>query len=286
MGKIIVNGLEVAVKGRENITYISLTDLARAKNPEAPADVVKNWMRTNFAITFMGLWESMYNPNAKLVEIDQFASKSGENSFTMSPQKWIEATNAIGIVSKAGNNGGTFAHPDIAFEFTSWISAEFKLYLIKEFQRMKVKEQEQLAWDAKRELARINYRLQTDAVKENLILPTLTPSQTSFVYADEGDLLNVVLFGKTAKEWRVENKAEAERGENMRDYATLHQLLVLANLESHNAAFINEKMPQRERIEKLRGIAERELRILIQHASDARLLLAIGDITKNKKDDK
>jgi hypothetical protein len=223
----------------------------------------------------MGLWEKMHNDNVKLVDFAQFVNDAGSNAFTMSPSKWVNSTNAIGIISKAGNNGGTFAHPDIAFEFASWISAEFKLYLISEFQRLKEKEQEQLTWSARRELSKINYRIQTDAIKENLV-PELTDNQKSFVYATEADRLNVALFGCTAVEWRTLNPKE--KG-NVRDYATIHQLLVLANMESYNATMIKDGLPAEERTVKLNDMARYQLPILVQSASP--LLLDGSDQNTN-----
>ena len=257
---MIINGLDVSTRGKDKMTFISLTDIARARNPEAPADVVKNWMRTRFAIEFMGLWETMHNPNVKLVDFDQFVSDAGSNSFTMSPQKWITSTNAIGIVSRSGNNGGTFAHPDIAFEFASWISAEFKLFLIKEFQRLKIKETQQLEWDAKRELARLYYHVHTKSIKDNLI-PTLQPSQITYIYQDEADILNVALFGMRASEWR--NANPTLQG-NMRDHASVHHLLVLSSMESYNAQMIKDGLPVQERIKRLNEMARYQLPILIQ----------------------
>ena len=213
--------------------YISLTDIARYKSDE-PNDVIKNWMRNKDTIAFLGLWESLHNPDFKPVEFDGFKKESGFNSFTMSPIKWIDGVNAKGIISKAGRYGGTFAHSDIALEFASWISPEFKLYIIKDYKRLKSDENSRLSlnWNLNRELSKLNYKIHTDAIKENLIIPELTPQQKSFVYADEADLLNVALFGKTAKEWRLQNPGKKE---NLRDYTDLHHLLVLSNLESYNA---------------------------------------------------
>ena len=200
-----------------NVDYISLTDLARYKNPIEPKDVIKNWLRTKSTIEFLALWEFLNNPNIKGVEIDAFKNEAGTNYFTMSPQRWIRETNAIGIISKSGNNGGSYAHPDIAFEFASWISAEFKLYLITEFERLKQSEgyQNKLEWSVRRELAKTNYRIHTDSIKENLV-PTLTEKQKQYVYADEADILNMALFGMTAKEWKDKNP---DLPGNIRDYA-------------------------------------------------------------------
>jgi len=229
-------------------------------------------MRTYNTISFLGTWETIYNPNFNPLEFEGFKNKSGENAFLLSPQKWIISTNAIGIVSKPGKyGGGTYAHKDIAFKFASWLSVEFELYMILEFQRLKAEEQKHIAWSAKRELAKINYHIQTDAIKENLIVPTLTDKQKSFVYADEADLLNVALFGKTAREWREQNPNG--KG-NIRDYANIHQLLVLANMESFNAALISKKISQSERLVELNNMARQQLKVLLE--VDNKLLLPKG----------
>lgn len=207
--------------------YISLTDIARYKSDD-PTAVIQNWMRGRDVIEFLGLWEGLHNPDFKPLEFEGFRSQAGANAFTMSPRKWIDATNAIGIVSKAGRYGGTYAHSDIAFEFASWISPEFKLYIIKDYQRLKSDENSRLSlgWNLNREISKLNYRVHTDAIKEHLIPPSLTPEQISYTYASEADVLNVALFGKRAKEWRDENP---DKKGNIRDYASLQQLLVLAN---------------------------------------------------------
>jgi len=240
---ITAKGTEITVlsKGTDD-DYISLTDIAKYKNPESPADVIKNWMRTRFTIDYLGTWEQLYNQNFKLVEFDQFKNEAGSNAFVLSPQKWIESTNAVGLISKSGRGGGTYAHKDIAFEFASWISVEFKLYIIKDYQRLKADENSRISldWNVKRILAKVNYRIHTDAIRDNLIPPELTKRQQSFVYADEADLLNTALFGMTAAEWRKENVG---KNGNIRDYATIEQLLVLANLENVNALYINKNMP-------------------------------------------
>lgn len=256
--EVIVKGLNIGYKDIDREKFISLTDIARMKNPIAPADVVKNWFRTRSAIEYMCLWENFYNPNVKVVEIDQLLNECGQNAFTLSPQQWIEKTNAIGVVSKSGKNGGTYAHQDIAFKFASWISTEFEFYLIKEFQRLKIEEQKGLEWSAKREIAKLNYRIHTDAIKENIV-PTLNAKQISFVYANEADLLNVALFGMTAGEWRTENP---DKQGNLRDYASIEQLLVIANMESYNAILIEQKIPQSERIVQLNNMAKSQLRVL------------------------
>ncbi|MFG5918562.1 KilA-N domain-containing protein [Sneathia vaginalis] len=237
--------------------YISLTDIARYKNVHEPKDVVKNWLRVRDTIEFLGLWETIYNPNFKGVEFDSFRKEAGTNAFTLSPQRWIEKTNAIGIVSKSGRGGGTFAHPDIAMEFASWISAEFKLYIIQDYKRLKGDENSKLSlgWNLNREISKINYKIHTDAIKEYL-LKDLSDEQLSYKYASEADMLNVALFNKRAKQWREENP---ELKGNMRDYASLNELLVLANMESYNAILIGKGMDQKERMIELRKIARTQL---------------------------
>lgn len=240
--------------------YISLTDIARYKSDE-PKDVIKNWMRRKDTIEFLGLWESLHNTNFKGVEFDAFKNEAGTNAFTLSPQKWIENTNAIGIVSKSGRYGGTFAHSDIALEFASWVSAEFKLYIIKDYKRLKTDENSRLSldWNLHREISKINYSIHTDAIKDNLILPELTAAQISFTYASEADMLNVILFGMTAKEWREKNGGKQG---NIRDDASINQLLVLANLESYNAVLINQNKSQKDRMILLRDLAIHQLRTI------------------------
>ena len=237
--------------------YISLTDIARYKNVHEPKDVVKNWLRVRDTIEFLGLWETIHNPNFKGVEFDSFRKEAGTNAFTLSPQRWIENTNAIGIVSKSGRSGGTFAHPDIAMEFASWISAEFKLYLIQDYKRLKSDENSKLSlgWNFNREISKINYKIHTDAIKEYL-LKDLTNEQLSYKYASEADMLNVALFNKRAKQWREENP---DLKGNMRDYASLNELLVLANMESYNAILIGKGMKQKERMIELRKLARTQL---------------------------
>ena len=237
--------------------YISLTDIARYKNVHEPKDVVKNWLRVRDTIEFLGLWETIHNPNFKGVEFDSFRKEAGTNAFTLSPQRWIKNTNAIGIVSKSGRGGGTFAHPDIAMEFASWISAEFKLYLIQDYKRLKSDENSKLSlgWNLNREISKINYKIHTDAIKEYL-LKDLTNEQLSYKYASKADMLNVALFNKRAKQWREENP---DLKGNMRDYASLNELLVLANMESYNAFFIGKGMEQKERMIELRKLARTQL---------------------------
>ena len=266
--KINAQGTEITIlSAPSQDDYISLTDIARHKNPHEPKDVVKNWLRIRNTIDFLGLWETLYNPNFKGVEFDSFRNQAGSNAFTMSPTKWIETTGAIGIVSKSGRYGGTFAHSDIAFEFASWISAEFKLYIIKDYKRLKADENSRfsLNWNLNREISKLNYRIHTDAIKEKLIPPELTPAQISFTYANEADMLNVVLFGRTAKQWKDENP---DIKGNMRDGATLNQLLILANLESYNAVLIHQGKNQKERMELLRQLALQQIRTLESISTD------------------
>lgn len=264
--EIAVKGLDVRYKKIDKEDYISLTDLARYANPTEPKVPIATWMRSKDVISYLGLWETLHNHDFKGHEFEAFENAAGRHSFYLSPQKWIDATNAIGIISKSGNNGGTFAHRDIAFEFASWLSPEFKLYLVTEFQRLKAQEQQALEWSAKRELAKVNYHIHTDAIKENIV-PTLTEDQLKYVYADEADLLNVALFGKTAAQWRKENPTL--KG-NIRDYATIEQLLVIANMESYNAILIEQGVPQTERLQRLNDMARSQLRVLQQ--SNSRLL--------------
>ena len=241
--------------------YVCITDIAKQKNPDFPADVIKNWMRSKNTVAFLGLWEQLNNPAFKLVEFDQFKSEAGLNSFVLPPQTWIEKTGAIGLISKSGRYGGTYAQSDIAFEFASWVSVEFKLYLVTEFQRLKTEEQKLLGWSVKRELTKLNYRIHTDAIKENLIPAELTAKQTAIVYANEADVLNMALFGMTAREWSA---AHPDLKGNMRDYADIAQLICLANLESLNAVLIEEKLPQPQRLERLNQVAIKQMRILTE----------------------
>jgi hypothetical protein len=243
--------------------FISLTDIAKYKSDE-PNDVIKNWMRSKDTIEFLGLWELLNNPNFKPVEFDGFKKEAGYNAFTMSPKKWIENTNAIGLISRAGRNGGTFAHKDIAFEFASWISAEFKLYIIKDYERLKQDETNRLslAWNVKREISKLNYKIHTEAVKTYLITKELSKYHQSITYASEADVLNVALFGMTAKEWREQNP---DLKGNLRDYASIPQLLVLANMESYNAILIKQGIPQRERLLLLNKMAIEQLKIIENH---------------------
>lgn len=258
--EILVQGININYKKINEEDYISLTDIAKTKNPIAPADVVKNWFRTKSAIEYMELWESFHNPNFNMVEIDQFKNNTGDNTFTLSPQQWINSTNAIGVISKSGRyGGGTFAHRDIAFKFASWVNYKFEFYLIAEFQRLKEKEQAQLQWDAKRELAKLNYHIHTDAIQRNII-PTLNDKQIKFAYASEADLLNMALFGKTASDWRKENPQV--KG-NIRDYASIEQLLIFANMESYNAILLDNNETQSERLVKLNQMARVQMQSII-----------------------
>lgn len=266
MGKIIkdtihANGIDIAIYTQDfENEFISLTDIARYKSDD-PAAVIQNWMRNRDVIEFLGLWERLHNPDFNLLEFEGFRKQAGANAFTMSPKKWIEATNAIGIVSKAGRYGGTYAHSDVAMSFATWISPEFQLYIMKDYRRLKTDENSRLSlnWNLNREISKLNYRIQTDAIKENLIPPELTAAQVAYIYANEADMLNVVLFGKTAKQWKDENPTE--KG-NIRDTATLHQLLVLANLQSYNAVLINQGKNQKERMELLRQLTVQQLQTL------------------------
>ena len=262
MDKLIVRGTEINVQwDLKRDDFLSLTDIAKIKDNDNPRYIIQNWLRNRNTIEFLGVWETLYNPDFNRVEFDAFRSQAGLNSFVMTPQKWVDATGAIGIVSKAGRYGGTYAHKEIAFEFASWISVEFKLYLVKEFERLKTEEMKQLGWDIKRNLAKINYRIHTDAIKENLIPPELSARQISLVYANEADVLNMALFGMTAKEWRDTNP---DLKGNIRDYANVSQLVCLSNLENLNAVFINEGVPQAKRLAKLNTIAISQMKVLTE----------------------
>ncbi len=254
-------GMEIAIYTSDfQNEYISLTDIARYRSDE-PNDVIKNWLRSRETIEFLGLWEKLHNPHFKPVEFDGFRNQAGLHSFTMSPSKWINGVNAIGIEVKSGRYGGTFAHKDIAFEFASWVSAEFKLYIIKDYQRLKEDASSRLSlqWNLHREISKLNYRIHTDAIKDNLLPTALTQAQISYTYANEADMLNVVVFGKTARQWRDEHPQS--KG-NIRDEADLHQLLVLSNMESYNATLIREGKSQPERVKMLREVAAQQLKTL------------------------
>ena len=271
MAKIIVQNTQINVLNFKEQDYISLTDMASAKEGDSrAADVIKNWIRSRYTIEFLGTWEIIHNPNFKVVEFDHFRKSAGLPSFVLSASEWIEQTNAIGIIVKKGRYGGTYAHKDIAFEFGSAISVPFKLYLIEEFQRLKTEEQQQLGWSAKRELSKINYRIHTDAIKQNLIPQEITSVQASIIYANEADVLNVAMFGMTAKQWR---EANPELKGNIRDYATINELICLSNMENLNAVFIEQSMTQRERLVKLNQIAIHQMNILGNGDEDNRKLL-------------
>jgi hypothetical protein len=266
---IIINNAEIALIIKDKEDYISLTDMAKFKNAEATGLVISHWMSTRYAIEYMGIWEGLNNPGFNVTEFRNIKNESGGNGFVLSSKQWIEKTNAIGIIAKPGRyGGGTFAHKDIAFEFGTWLSAEFKFYLVKEFQRLKEQEQAQLGWSAKRELSKINYHIHTDAVKHNLIPAELTLQQISIVYASEADVLNMALFGITARQWRDTNP---DLKGNIRDYATINELICLSNMENINAVFINEQMPQSERLQKLNQIAIQQMRVL-QDVENRKLL--------------
>lgn len=264
--KIEVKGTEITIFKGDTEDFISLTDIARYKDAANMDTIIQNWLRNRNTIELLGFWEQLYNPNFKPLEFEGFRKQAGLNSFVLTPKRWIETTNAIGIISKSGRYGGTFAHKDIAFEFASWISIEFKLYIIKEFQRLKEDEnnRQKLDWNLQRTLAKVNYTIHTDAIKERLIPEKLTGKQTSIIYASEADLLNMALFGKTAADWRAENP---DAKGNMRDDATLEQLVVLSNLESINAVLIRQGLNQSERLTQLNQIAITQMTSLVNNAN-------------------
>ncbi len=260
MAKIIVQKKEITVVTVEDKDYISLTDMANAKESESrAADIIKNWLRNRYTLEFLGTWEMVHNPRFKVVEFDHFKSEAGLPSFVLSVSEWIEKTDAIGVIVKKGKYGGTYAHKDIAFEFGSAISVPFKIYLIEEFQRLKEQEQAQLGWSAKRELSKINYRIHTDAIRQNLIPEEVTPQQAQRIYASEADVLNVAMFGCTALEWR---DAHPDLKGNVRDYASVNELICLSNMENLNAVFISEGLPQHERLVQLNRIAIGQMQVL------------------------
>jgi hypothetical protein len=258
---IDVQGTAVTVLSQASDDYISLTDIAKHKEPDRSDHVIQNWMRNRNTIEFLGVWERLNNADFKPLEFEGFKNRAGLNSFVLTPRQWIDATHASGLISKSGRYGGTYAHRDIAFEFASWISVEFKLYLIKEFQRLKEDENRRLslAWNLNRTLSKLNYRIHTDAIQAHLIPATVTPAQAAITYASEADLLNVALFGLTAKQWR---DANPKLDGNMREYATIEQLLVLANIEGMNAELIHMALPQGERLKRLNEIAIRQMQVL------------------------
>ncbi len=267
MDKITVLSKGISIYSKENEDYICITDIARYKDARTD-DIIKNWLRNRNTIEFLGIWEHLNNPNFNPVEFDGFRKRAGLNSFVLTAKQWIEKTNAAGLVSKSGRYGGTYAHKDIAFEFASWVSVEFKLYLIKEFQRLKEQEKKQLGWDIRRNLAMINYKIHTDAIKGNLIPKELTKPQIDQIYASEADVLNVALFGMTAREWR---DCDPDRKGNIRDYANVSQLVCLSNLENLNALFIGEKLSQDKRLVKLNQIAIQQMRLLTEEGSIKKL---------------
>ncbi|GAB3477078.1 KilA-N domain-containing protein [Marinomonas epiphytica] len=256
--KLQVLKQSISTTTKDGVEYICITDIAKHKNPDRTGVVIGNWLRNRNTIEFLGVWEQLNNADFNVIEFDDIKKEAGLNSFTLTPKQWIESTGAIGLISKAGRYGGTYAQKDIAFEFASWISVEFKLYLIKEFQRLKEQEFKQLGWDIRRNLAKVNYFIHTDAIKENLIPDTLTPQQVQQVYANEADVLNISLFGITAEQWR---EAYPELDGNIRDHANVHQLVCLANLESLNAHFIDQGLSQAERLIKLNALAIRQMGI-------------------------
>lgn len=263
--KIHVKGVEIVTFSKDDNDYISLTDMAKYKTYDSGV-VISNWLTTKYTIQFIGAWEQLYNPNLNLMEFNKIKNEVGTNGFIVSSSMLIKQTNAICIRSSAGRYGGTFAHKDIAFEFATWLSPEFKLYLIKEFQRLKAEENERLTlgWNVKRQLTKVNYRIHTDSIKENLIPKSVTNNQAKIIYASEADILNIALFGKTAQDWKNENKG---RGGNIRDYSDVMQLVVLANLEGINAELIRQGLPQSERLIKLNEIAIAQMKSLLQNPS-------------------
>ena len=265
---IIVKDANIRTMNINGVDYICITDIAKQKNSAEPKDVVKNWMRQKNTLEYLGLWEKLNNPNFKGVEFDPLLAEAGSNAFTMSPTRWVELTSAIGIVTKNGAGGGTYAQRDIAFKFANWVSVEFELYLVKEFQRLKAEEQKQIGWTAKRELSKINYRIHTDAIKSHLIPEEVTKEQANIIYAEEADVLNVAMFGMTAKQWR---EANPELKGNIRDYATINELICLSNMENINAVLINDGMPQGERLVKLNQIAIQQMQVL-EGNNDRKLL--------------
>lgn len=243
----------------EGEDFVCITDIARQKNSDDPNGVIANWMRNRNTIEFLGIWEQLFNPSFNPLEFEGFRKEAGLNAFTMSPSRWIEATNAKGLVAMAGRYGGTYARTDIAFEFASWISVEFKLYLVKEFQRLKEEEQKLIGWSVKRELSKLNYRIHTDAIKQNIVPEEIDAYHKSLIYAEEADVLNVAMFGMTAKEWR---DANPDKKGNIRDYATINELICLSNMENLNAVFINDGIPQTERLVKLNQVAIQQMKVL------------------------
>lgn len=275
---IHAKGLDIGIYTNDfKNEFISLTDIARYQNIDDPRFVIRNWMRNRDTVEFLGIWETLYNPNFKRAEFDTFRSEAGKNSFVISPEKWIENTNAIGMISKRGRYGsGTFAHSDIAMSFATWVSPEFQLYLMKDYRRLKEDENSRLSlnWNLNRAIAKLNYRIHTDAIKENLLPPELTKEQIAYTYASEADLLNVALFGKTAKQWRDENP---DKKGNIRDYATIHQLLILANLESYNAILTSKYKNLGDRLPLLREMVVKQIKALSSVDPDLPKMLDSGE---------
>jgi len=282
MSEIIVLNKKISYYTKNEGDYISLTDIARHRDSERTDQIIQNWLRSRYTIELLGLWETINNPNFKPLEFEGFRVKAGLNYFVLTPKQWVEKTGAIGLISKQGKNGGTYAHKDIAFEFASWISVEFKLYLIKEFQRLKIDESQRLKldWDIKRNLAKINYRIHTDAIKDNLIPPTISETKENIIYATEADILNLALFGMTAKEWRDNNPKQEG---NIRDYADVSQLVCLSNLENLNALFIKEKIDKLKRLKKLNNIAIEQMTILTRDRRIDQLSVLPNNSKKIKK---
>lgn len=266
--KITVKETPVRTVKVNEVDYICITDIAKLRNPIEPKDVIKNWLRTKNTLEYLGLWELLNNPYFRGVEFDPLLKEAGSNAFTMSPSRWIELTGSIGLMMRNGANGGTYAQRDIAFKFASWISPEFELYLIKEFQRLKQEEQKQIGWTAKRELSKINYHIHTAAVRRRLIPHEVTPQQAGVIYANEADVLNVAMFGMTAKEWR---DANPDQKGNIRDYASVNELICLSNMENLNSVFIEEGIPQNERLIKFNQIAIHQMQVL-EETANRRLL--------------
>ena len=254
-----VQNSSIRTMNRDGVDFICITDIARLKNSIDPNGVIANWMRNRNTIEYLGLWETLYNQNFNPLEFEGFRRAAGLNAFTLSPKQWIESTLAIGLISQAGRYGGTYARSDIAFKFAGWVSVEFELYLVKEFQRLKAEEQKQIGWSAKRELSKINYRIHTDAIKRQLIPDEVTSAQASIIYAEEADVLNVAMFGMTARQWREKH---LELKGNIRDYATINELICLSNMENINAVLIDDGMPQGERLIKLNRIAIQQMEVL------------------------
>ena len=256
---ITVRDVNIRTTQKDGKDYISLTDIAKQKNFIDPNGVIANWMRNRNTIEYLGLWEALHNPNFNPLEFEGFRKQAGLNAFTLSPTQWIESTNAIGIIAQAGRYGGTYAVSDIAFKFANWVSVEFELYLMMEYQRMKAAEQKQIEWTAKRELSKLNYHIHTDAIKNNLVPKEVTQAQSKIIYAEEADVLNVAMFGMTAKQWR---EANPNLSGNIRDYATINELICLANMENLNSILINDGVPQGERLIKLNQIAIHQMQVL------------------------